>query len=166
MTVDGIHFGTDCFKNTRYHSNKSMISSFSSLFRCAWSRISRQGTRPKVILVYICFFSHFFLYIPSAWVHSIPAVFASFISTYSYLSFHWMSSSVYDTANCPPLVRRNRVWNSDVVCGPSGVGKSTLIKMLMTEFPNSFGFSVSHTTRAPRGQEVDGVCAVLSVSIL
>ena len=58
-----------------------------------------------------------------------------------------MSSSVYDTANCPPLV----------LCGPSGVGKSTLIKMLMTEFPDSFGFSVSHTTRAPRGQEVDGV---------
>lgn len=27
----------------------------------------------------------------------------------------------------------------------------------MEEFPNSFGFSVSHTTRAPRGQEVDGV---------
>ena len=47
--------------------------------------------------------------------------------------------------------------NQCVVCGPSGVGKSTLIKMLMTEFPNSFGFSVSHTTRAPRGQEVDGV---------
>ena len=57
------------------------------------------------------------------------------------------STSVYDTKDCPPLV----------LCGPSGVGKSTLIKMLMTEFPNSFGFSVSHTTRAPRGQEVDGV---------
>lgn len=27
----------------------------------------------------------------------------------------------------------------------------------MEEFPNSFGFSISHTTRAPRGQEVDGV---------
>lgn len=27
----------------------------------------------------------------------------------------------------------------------------------MEEFPNSFGFSVSHTTRSPRGQEVDGV---------
>lgn len=43
------------------------------------------------------------------------------------------------------------------MCGPSGVGKSTLIKKLMEEFPDSFGFSVSHTTRAPRGQEVDGV---------
>ena len=51
-----------------------------------------------------------------------------------------------------------------VVCGPSGVGKSTLIKKLMTEFPDSFGFSVSHTTRAPRGQEVDGVFAVLGSS--
>lgn len=27
----------------------------------------------------------------------------------------------------------------------------------MTEFPEDFGFSVSHTTRAPRGQEMDGV---------
>ena len=50
--------------------------------------------------------------------------------------------------------------NQCIVCGPSGVGKSTLIKMLMTEFPNSFGFSVSHTTRAPRGQEVDGVGSI------
>ena len=37
------------------------------------------------------------------------------------------------------------------------MGKSTLIKMLMEEYPDKFGFSVSHTTRAPRGQEVDGV---------
>ena len=77
-----------------------------------------------------------------------------------------MSSSVYDTANCPPLVRRIRFRDPFVVCGPSGVGKSTLIKMLMTEFPDSFGFSVSHTTRAPRGQEVDGVIAVFGVFIL
>ena len=28
---------------------------------------------------------------------------------------------------------------------------------MMEDFPNSFGFSVSHTTRAPRGQEVNGV---------
>ena len=32
----------------------------------------------------------------------------------------------------------------------------------MEEFPNSFGFSVSHTTRAPRGQEVDGVLISIS----
>ena len=37
------------------------------------------------------------------------------------------------------------------VCGPSGVGKSTLIQRLVAEFPDVYGFSVSHTTRAPRG---------------
>lgn len=45
-----------------------------------------------------------------------------------------------------------------VVCGPSGVGKGTLIEMLMKHFPNKqLGFSVSHTTRGPREGEVDGV---------
>ncbi|MED6184204.1 Guanylate kinase 2 [Stylosanthes scabra] len=44
-----------------------------------------------------------------------------------------------------------------VISGPSGVGKGTLISMLMKEFPAMFGFSVSHTTRAPRGTEKDGV---------
>eukprot|EP00531_Pseudo-nitzschia_arenysensis_P011474 CAMPEP_0116120716 /NCGR_PEP_ID=MMETSP0329-20121206/3321_1 /TAXON_ID=697910 /ORGANISM="Pseudo-nitzschia arenysensis, Strain B593" /LENGTH=215 /DNA_ID=CAMNT_0003614499 /DNA_START=54 /DNA_END=701 /DNA_ORIENTATION=+ len=44
-----------------------------------------------------------------------------------------------------------------VFCGPSGVGKGTLIEMLMKRFPNDqFGFSVSHTTRKPREGEVDG----------
>jgi Guanylate kinase len=45
-----------------------------------------------------------------------------------------------------------------VFCGPSGVGKGTLIDLLMKRFPNDqFGFSVSHTTRPPRPGEVDGV---------
>lgn len=43
-----------------------------------------------------------------------------------------------------------------VISGPSGVGKGTLITMLMKEFPSMFGFSVSHTTRAPRNIEKDG----------
>jgi hypothetical protein len=44
-----------------------------------------------------------------------------------------------------------------VFCGPSGVGKGTLIEMLMKRFPNDqFGFSVSHTTRNPREGEVNG----------
>lgn len=43
-----------------------------------------------------------------------------------------------------------------VIVGPSGVGKSTLIGRLRKEFPNDFGYSVSHTTRSIRGQEVDG----------
>mmetsp|Transcript_4944 Transcript_4944/g.6045 ORF Transcript_4944/g.6045 Transcript_4944/m.6045 type:complete len:200 (+) Transcript_4944:147-746(+) len=45
-----------------------------------------------------------------------------------------------------------------VFCGPSGVGKGTLIDMLTKKFPNDqFGFSVSHTTRKPREGEQDGV---------
>ncbi|KAK3217790.1 hypothetical protein Dsin_011760 [Dipteronia sinensis] len=44
-----------------------------------------------------------------------------------------------------------------VISGPSGVGKGTLISKLMKEFPSMFGFSVSHTTRAPRVMEKDGV---------
>mmetsp|Transcript_26623 Transcript_26623/g.75156 ORF Transcript_26623/g.75156 Transcript_26623/m.75156 type:complete len:213 (+) Transcript_26623:73-711(+) len=43
-----------------------------------------------------------------------------------------------------------------VLCGPSGTGKSTLLKKLMGDFPNRFGFSISHTTRGPRPGEVGG----------
>mmetsp|Transcript_43659 Transcript_43659/g.92809 ORF Transcript_43659/g.92809 Transcript_43659/m.92809 type:complete len:92 (-) Transcript_43659:280-555(-) len=45
-----------------------------------------------------------------------------------------------------------------VICGPSGVGKGTLIELLQEHFPaGKFGFSVSHTTRKPREGEEDGV---------
>ena len=41
-----------------------------------------------------------------------------------------------------------------VLCGPSGVGKSTLIGRLLAEEPHRFGFSVSCTTRPQRTSEV------------
>jgi guanylate kinase len=41
--------------------------------------------------------------------------------------------------------------------GPSGVGKGTLISLLVKEYPTAFGFSVSHTTRAPRVNEQNAV---------
>jgi len=44
-----------------------------------------------------------------------------------------------------------------VFSGPSGTGKSTLIKRLFQKHPDLFGFSVSHTTRKPRNGEEDGV---------
>jgi len=43
-----------------------------------------------------------------------------------------------------------------VLSGPSGCGKSTLLNKLFQEFPNAFGFSVSHTTRQPRKGEENG----------
>lgn len=42
-----------------------------------------------------------------------------------------------------------------VISAPSGCGKSTLIERLR-EGLDGLGFSVSHTTRAPRGEERDG----------
>lgn len=44
-----------------------------------------------------------------------------------------------------------------VLCGPSGSGKSTLLRRLFDDFPEKFGFSVSHTTRSPRPGEVNGL---------
>jgi len=42
-----------------------------------------------------------------------------------------------------------------VVAAPSGAGKSTLVKALLAHEPQ-LAVSISHTTRAPRGQERDG----------
>lgn len=42
-----------------------------------------------------------------------------------------------------------------IISAPSGSGKSTLTHRLLSETPN-LRFSISYTTRAPRGQEVDG----------
>ena len=42
-----------------------------------------------------------------------------------------------------------------VICAPSGAGKTTLVKMLMQEFP-LIGYSTSYTTRPPRSNEIPG----------
>ena len=43
-----------------------------------------------------------------------------------------------------------------VISAPSGCGKSTLIDMLLQEYPDIV-YSISCTTRAPRGEEEDGL---------
>lgn len=42
-----------------------------------------------------------------------------------------------------------------IISSPSGAGKTTLTRRLLQEFPE-LRFSVSHTTREPRANEVDG----------
>ena len=42
-----------------------------------------------------------------------------------------------------------------IICGPSGVGKGTVVARLLSEDPSLY-FSVSATTRDPRPGEVDG----------
>lgn len=44
-----------------------------------------------------------------------------------------------------------------IICGPSGVGKGTLYKSFQVQFPQTMSMCVSHTTRAPRDGEIDGV---------
>jgi guanylate kinase len=43
-----------------------------------------------------------------------------------------------------------------VISAPSGAGKTTLIKKVLERF-NTLCYSVSHTTRPPRGNEQDGL---------
>merc|ERR1712054_655231 len=60
----------------------------------------------------------------------------------------------FTTAEAPRMEGKPR---PVVVSGPSGAGKSTPLKRLFDQYPDRFGFSVSHTTRAPRPGEEDGV---------
>lgn len=46
---------------------------------------------------------------------------------------------------------------SILICGPSGVGKGTIISRLLSEFPHKVALSVSRTSRSPRQGEVNGV---------
>ena len=50
-------------------------------------------------------------------------------------------------------MRRGKIY---IICGPSGVGKGTVVARLLASDPTLY-FSVSATTRAPRNGEVDGV---------
>ena len=47
--------------------------------------------------------------------------------------------------------------DSLIICGPSGAGKGTVISRLIERFPDNYALCVSHTSRSPRPNEVDGV---------
>ena len=61
------------------------------------------------------------------------------------------------TAPAPPLLRRGR-GRLLIFSAPSGSGKSTIVQWLMKEHPElNLYFSISCTSRAPRGTEQHGV---------
>ena len=53
-----------------------------------------------------------------------------------------------------PAIRTGKLF---VLAGPSGVGKGSIVRELVTRDPEGLSLSVSVTTRAPRPGEVDGV---------
>jgi guanylate kinase len=53
------------------------------------------------------------------------------------------------------MAQSNRSGQLFVISAPSGVGKTTLVRLLLRELPE-LRFSVSCTTRPPRPEEVDG----------
>lgn len=71
-----------------------------------------------------------------------------------------IASSPNMSHDCPlgtPLLRRGG-GRLLILSAPSGAGKSTIVQWLMKEHPElKLAFSISCTTRAPRGTEQDGV---------
>jgi len=65
------------------------------------------------------------------------------------------------STNAKQTLSQQEVLKPLVVCGPSGVGKGTIIDKYMTDpkyrGSEKFGFTVSHTTRKPRPGEEDGI---------
>jgi guanylate kinase len=62
---------------------------------------------------------------------------------------HWLEDAF-------SLVQEGQAHMILCVCGPSGVGKGTMIKLLLADYPTQFRFTISHTTRQPRAGEVHG----------
>eukprot|EP00466_Bigelowiella_natans_P018417 jgi/Bigna1/91619/estExt_fgenesh1_pg.C_1090029 len=93
---------------------------------------------------------------------------AGFFFGGAYIMGSQLSSSNDDGGNSKDLRQAEEAKKNDegclfegkkplVICGPSGVGKGTLLKMLFDEFEEQFSFCISHTTRKPRKGEVHGV---------
>ena len=102
------------------------------------------------IVMFFASISHGFLLNPTAVIRPSQATILSMVS---------MEISSSSSAPFSTFGSSNMILDPLIVCGPSGVGKGTIIDKFMKEFggQHHFGFTVSHTTRAPRPGEVDGI---------
>jgi len=66
-----------------------------------------------------------------------------------------MTTAQTPLSNSPAVAEADYPGNLYVVSAPSGTGKSSLVNALL-EVDSHLQVSVSHTTRAPRGQEQHG----------
>jgi guanylate kinase len=74
--------------------------------------------------------------------------------TFGYVQLALMVLSLLYRGACSKTFERNSL----IICGPSGVGKGTVIKSLLSKWgEDTLSLSVSHTTRMPRPGEIDGV---------
>lgn len=78
--------------------------------------------------------------------------------TYFFVATFVLHRSLSFASQASSVSQMNKaVCKSLVICGPSGVGKSTLIGKLLADYPTKLALSVSHTSRSPREGEIDGV---------
>ena len=71
-------------------------------------------------------------------------------------SFNDLAGQEHVTRTLTNAFKRDRVSQAYILTGPRGVGKTTITKKIQQKY-QSFKISVSHTTRLPRSNEVDGV---------
>jgi len=70
-----------------------------------------------------------------------------------------IETSMFGSSSSTPKQHDDKTLKPLIVCGPSGVGKGTIIEKYMSELggKEKFAFTVSHTTRNPRPGEVNDV---------
>lgn len=76
------------------------------------------------------------------------------ILTHSLRTYHRSSTACRESSTFPHDL--NQSIKSVLICGPSGVGKGTLINKLLANYPSTCGLSVSHTSRPARAGEING----------
>jgi guanylate kinase len=76
--------------------------------------------------------------------------------------FHIFNKGLYRKHTCRNFSAMSTTSTEDaiksvIICGPSGVGKGTIITKLLQDFPTRYALSVSHTSRSPRPGETNGM---------